>query len=125
MQMVLRVGIIGLGRRWRKRYKPALRSLRARFRVQVVCDHVQERAVREAKQLACDVAAGPTQLLEREDVDAVLLFDAQWFRLWPLEGACRTGKPVFCACSLESDDAHADALRRQVQQSRLPIVMEM
>ena len=58
-------------------------------------------------------------------MDAVLLLDAQWFRLWPLQGACRMGKPVFCACSLERDDAHADMLHQHVQESRLPVVMEM
>jgi predicted dehydrogenase len=125
MEKILRVGIIGLGRRWQKRYRPALRALRAFFRVSGVCDQVQERAAREAKRIACTVAAGPTQLLERDDVDAVLLLDTQWFRLWPLEGACRVGKPLFCCCSLEWDDACADALHRQVEESRLPVVMEM
>jgi predicted dehydrogenase len=125
MEKVLRIGIIGLGKRWQKRYKPAFHALRRRFSVRVLCDQVQERAKLEAKQMACDVAAGPRQLLEREDVDAVLFLDAQWFRLWPLEQACQTGKPVFCCCSLESDDAHADSLRHQVRESRLPVVMEM
>lgn len=125
MQAVLRVGIIGLGRRWQKRYKPALRALRSRFRVRAVSDHVPQRAAREATDMACDMAAGPTQLLEREDVDAVLILDGQWFGLWPLEGACRTGKPVFCASSLERDDARADALHQHVQEHRLPVVMEM
>jgi predicted dehydrogenase len=125
MDKVLRLGIIGLGRRWQKRYKPALRVLRGRFEVTVLCDQVQERAVREAKRMACDAAAGPTQLLERQDVDAVLFLDAQWFRLWPLERACQMGKPVFCCCSLEWDEAHADAVLRQVQESQVPVVMEM
>ncbi len=125
MENVLHIGIIGLGRRWQKRYKPALRVLRRRFSVRVLCDQLPELATREAKQMACDVAAGPTQLLERDDVDAVLLLDAQWFRLWPLERACQTGKPIFCCCSLETDDAHADELYRQVRESRLRVVMEM
>jgi predicted dehydrogenase len=125
MEKILRLGIIGLGRRWHRRYKPALRVLRSRFTIRVVCDQVQERAAREARQMACAHASGPTQLLEREDVDAVLLLDRQWFRLWPLEQACQAGKPVFCSCSLEEDDAHADVLHRNVLESRLPVMMEM
>jgi predicted dehydrogenase len=125
MKKILRLGIIGLGRRWYKRYLPALLRLRSSFRISVLCDQRQERAVREAKRLACDAAAGPTQLLEREDVDAVLLLDRQWFGLWPLERACQVGKPVFCSCSLAWDDAHADALYRQVRESGLPVIMEM
>ena len=125
MEKILRVGIIGVGRRWQKRYRPALRTLRTALRISSVCDQVQERAAREAKRLGCSAAAGPTQLLERDDVDAVLLLSTQWFRLWPLEHACRLGKPVFCGCSLEWDDAYADALYRQIQERRLPVVMEM
>jgi predicted dehydrogenase len=125
MEKILRLGIIGLGRRWHQRYKPALRVLRNRLAIRVVCDQVQERAAREARRLACAHAGGPTQLLEREDVDAILLLDRQWFRLWPLERACQVGKPVFCSCSLEEDDAHADLLHRTVLESRLPVMVEM
>jgi predicted dehydrogenase len=125
MENVVRVGILGLGRRWQKRYKPALRALRHRFSIRVLCDQVHQRATVEAKRLGCQVAAGPTQLLEREDVDAVLLLDSQWFGLWPLARACQASKPVFCCGSLEADEAHADLLCRQVKESRLPVVMEM
>ena len=125
MDKVLRLGIIGLGRRWHKRYKPALRVLREGFAVRALCDQIQERATREARRMACASAAGPTQLLERDDVDAILLLDDQWFRLWPVERACEVGKPLVCAASLEQDDAHADRLYGQVQGRRLRIMMEM
>src|SRR5262249_43309385 len=49
----LRVGIIGLGVRWRKRYRPALTALRDRFTVTVVCDQVHQRTAAEAKRLGC------------------------------------------------------------------------
>src|SRR5262249_47924567 len=107
MEKILRVGVIGLGRRWQKRYRPALAALGGWVKVSSVCDQVQERALREAKRVSCQAAAGPAQLLEREDVDAVLLPDEQWFGLWPLELACRRNKPVFCGCSLERDEEHA------------------
>jgi predicted dehydrogenase len=118
------IGIIGLGRRWRQRYRPALAALRDRFRVRAVCDHLHERAVCEAKQLGC-AAAGPTELFDRSDVDAVLLLGGQWYGLWPLELACRLGKPVLCAASLAGDDAHADALVEQVRQARTAIMMAL
>ena len=66
------VGIIGLGSRWAKHYKPALLNLSERFQIRVVCDHVQERALSEARLLGCASAAGPTELLTRDDVDAGL-----------------------------------------------------
>jgi predicted dehydrogenase len=125
MEKILRLGIIGLGRRWQQRYKPALRALRNQFAIRVVCDEVQERAAREAKQIGCGHAAGPTQLLERDDVDAVLLLARQWFGLWPVERARQFGKPVLCSSSLELDDAYADELHRKVRESRLPIMVEL
>jgi predicted dehydrogenase len=121
----VRVGVIGLGRRWR-RYRPALQVLDGpRFDVRAVCDEVQEQALHEARRLGCDAAAGPAELLERDDLDALLLVDPQWFGLWPLELACRAGKPVLCCVGLEQDAAHADALIQQVRDSRLPVLMEL
>jgi predicted dehydrogenase len=118
----LRVGIIGLGRRWR-RYGPALLRLGDRFAVRAVCDQVARRAEAEAKALGCAAAAGPADLVERADVDAVLLLDRQWFGLWPLERACAAGKPVFCAASPADDDAHADAVAAQVRDRGLAVFM--
>ena len=121
MPLRARVGIIGLGRRWR-RYRPALSDLRKRLLVRAVYDQRPARAERVARELSCAAAAGPTDLLERDDVEAVLLFDPQWFGLWPLEQAARLGKPVFCAVSPSHDDAHADEVRRRVQAASLPVM---
>jgi predicted dehydrogenase len=122
--MRLRVGVIGLGRCWR-RYRPLLARLREHVEVRAVCDQIQRRAEVEAQQFECATAAGPADLLERPDVDAVLLLDAQWYGLWPLEHACRTNKPVLCACSLASDEAHADTLSELIQSSGLPVLMAL
>jgi predicted dehydrogenase len=122
--MRLRVGVIGLGRRWR-RYRPILARLRDHVEVRAVCDQITRRAETEARQLRCTAAAGPAELLERSDVEAVLLFDPQWFGLWPLEHACRTKKPVFSTLSPADDAPHADALRQQIQKSNLPALMAL
>lgn len=124
MSKLLRVGVIGLGSRWRLRYRPALLHLRDQFAVRAVCDQVRRRAVREARRLGCAAAAGPTTMLEGGDLDALLLCDRQWFGLWPLQVACRAGKPVFCAVPPDQDEAHAEAVLRQVQESRLPVLVE-
>jgi len=122
--MRLRVGVIGLGRRWR-RYRPILARLREHVEVRAVCDQIARRAEAEARRLRCTVAAGPVEMLERGDVEAVLLLDPQWFGLFALERACQTNKPVFCALSPDSDDAHADALRQQIHASALPVFMAL
>jgi predicted dehydrogenase len=125
MEKPLQVGVIGLGRRWRRQYRPALRALRPRYRVRAVCDPVHRRAVRAAADLGCEAAAGPMALLEDDRIEALLLVDEPWYGLWPLELACRAKRPVFCAWPLEADDAHADAVRRQVEESRLPVLMAL
>jgi predicted dehydrogenase len=79
--------------------------------------------MREGRRLGCAAVAGPTELIERHDTEAVLLLDRQWFRLWPLEAACQKAKPTFCCDTLERDDANADALYRWVQGSALPVMM--
>jgi predicted dehydrogenase len=119
----LRVGVIGLGRRWRRRYAPALAALPDLFEVAAVCDQVPQQAAVAAARLRCPAAAGPSELIERDDVGAVLLLDLGWQRLWPLERAARAGKPVFCLPALEDDDTHADAVARVAHEGRLPVMM--
>ncbi len=124
MPLRLRIGIIGLGRRWR-RYRPALHDLRNRLTVRAVCDQRPARAERAAREFRCAAAAGPTDLLDRDDVEAILMLDAQWFGLWPIEQAVRVGKPVFCAVPLSRDDAHADEVVRRMRAARLPVMAAM
>jgi predicted dehydrogenase len=122
---VLRVGVLGLGRRWRRHYRPALRALRGCFEVVAVCDQVAARAGLTARRLHCAAAVGPTELLERPDVDALLLPDPQWYGLWPLEPACRLNKPVYCGFPPAHDEAHADRLRQAVEDCGLPVMVAL
>jgi predicted dehydrogenase len=119
----MQVGVIGLGRHWQERYRPALRALRDRFRVRLVCDQVEHLARREARRLGCGAALGPTELLESDAVEAVLLPDAQWFGLWPLQLACRVGKPAFCSDDLLPGEADPDGLAGQARDSGVPVVV--
>lgn len=99
----LRVGIIGLGRLWEARHKPALARLRDRFQVAAVYDQVALRAALEARQLGCTAAEGLTALIERPDIDAVYVLTPQWFGLHPIELACAHGKPIYCALPTAAD----------------------
>jgi predicted dehydrogenase len=90
----LRVGVIGLGKRWR-RYRAVLAAVP--LRVQAVCDTSPRRAIHEAQRLHCEAVEGTEELLERNDIEAILLFDSCWQGLWPLERAARAGRPVFTA----------------------------
>lgn len=125
MNDVVNLGIIGLGRNWRQRYRRAVQALADRFHVVSVCDEIHERAIREARRLSCRPAAGPAELFAIADLHAVLLAESQWFGLWPIELACRSGKPVLCGVPLEQDDAHADWLHQQVREQGLRVLMAL
>ncbi len=119
----LRVGVIGLGRRWARRYRPALLALADRYEVAAVCDQIPQRTLAEADRLGCAASAGPADLVAAHEVEAVVLVDAQWFGLWPLGRAAGLGKPVFCAAPPERDAAHAEALVRQVERAKALVMM--
>lgn len=109
----LRIGIIGLGPRWR-RYRRALLAPGARVRPVAVHDPSAARAEAEARALGAVAVGGVVELIERPDVEALLLVGGAWFGLWPLEQAVRVGKPVLCAASPAEDEANAEALREKV-----------
>jgi predicted dehydrogenase len=117
------VGVIGLGRRW-QRYQPALRALPGKFQVRAVCDELPVRAEREARTVGARVTAGPVELLEQADVEAVFLCDEQWYGLWPLERACRAGKPVLCAPPPDLHDAEADRLPELARDRRAEVLFD-
>src|SRR5260370_17264838 len=120
----LRVGIIGLGRAWQC-YRSALHGLREIFDVRCVFDQRPQRTESVARHLGCNLAAGIMDLLERPEVEALLLLDAPWFGLWPVAQACRLGKPVFFAPSLVHDHAHAHPLPEAVAASNPPALIGM
>jgi predicted dehydrogenase len=120
----LRVGIVGLGKRWAARYRPALHTLRDRFTVGAVTDPCPRRAAVAGRDLGCPAAPGVLPLLDF-DLDAILLLGRPWYRLWPLEQACRLGKPVYLGTSLADDDGRADSVVQQVRVANLPVMPEL
>jgi len=108
-QKRLRVGVVGLGRLWEVRHKPALARMKDRFQVVAVYDHVARRAEIEAAQLGCRAVDGLNALIGRDDVDVVYLLTPQWFGLHAVEVAARLGKPIYCALPLS---AEGEDLRR-------------
>jgi len=120
----LRVGVIGLGRLWEARHKPALARLRDRFRVTAVYDQVVRRAETEAAQLGCAAVEGLSALVDRPDVDVIHLLTPQWFGLHPIELACRARKPVYCALPLAVEPAGLAGLVGRIEASGIPFMPE-
>ena len=120
----LRVGVIGLGRLWETRHKPALVRLRDRFQVTAVYDQVLRRAELEAAQLGCAAVAGLTALIDRSDVDVVYLLTPQWFGLHPVEVACARRKPIYCALPLSGEPRELESIAQLITESGVPFVPE-
>ncbi len=78
--MKIRVGLIGLGDVWQLRHAPALRALGDRFEVRAVCDPVRHRAEQAAAEFHAEAVDGYHVLVQREDIDAVLVLSPQWFQ---------------------------------------------
>jgi predicted dehydrogenase len=124
MSTRLRVGIIGVGHSW-PRWHRALQALRGVLEPHGICDQLPARAERAARQLGCRPAAGPSELVHRDEVDAVLLLARQWFGLWPLTLAASLGKPVYCAVSLAQDEARVDEVAALVRDGNPSVQMAL
>ena len=117
----LRVGIIGLRRRW-ARYRSALAAPGSPFEIRIAYDASPQLTARARRELRCEVGASVEELLETKELDAFLFFDSDWRGLWPLERACQSDRPIFCAVPLVCDEKAADEIRRRREQ-RPPRVM--
>lgn len=120
----LRAGVVGLGRLWETRHKPAMGRMRDRFQVTAVYDQVAGRAEIEANQVGCRAVTGLAALVDSPDVDAVYLLTPQWFGLHAIELACRAGKPIYCGLPLASDPDEIDRLDGLVRSSGVAFMPE-
>ncbi len=121
----LRVGVIGLGRLWEARHKPALARMRDRFQVAMVYDHVARRAAMEAHALRCEVAGGLAAMIDRDDIEAIYLLSPQWFGLHPIDLACAAGKPIYCALPPLSDPEGLESLASSIRAAGTPFMPEL
>lgn len=122
--MKLRVGLVGLGSAWETRHRPALRALSDRFEVRAVYEEVAVRAQHAAAEFGATAVDGYRALARREDVDALLILDRQWYGLLPILAAAEAGKAVYCACELDLDPNDARQLKERVEHAGIAFVSE-
>ena len=83
--------------------RPTSRACRSTGRVRSDCASRRNRSA----EFDCAAAIGPVELLERSDVEAVLLLDSLGYGLWPLEHAsASTAGPLHLLAG--HDEAHAE-----------------
>ena len=121
---MLDVGIIGVDQEW-ERYRPALSKLRRPLRVQAVYDPVRARAERAAERLQAHVVTGLQALAKRSDVQAILLFNADWMSHELLQLLLAQNKPVFVNPWFFATPETYRALYDQAAETGLPVMPTM
>lgn len=119
---MLNIGVVGLGPEWEHRYRPALAKLGRRLAVRCVQASIVSQAEQAAAELGCDVAPGLLSLMERDDVQALLVLDTAWYGTVPAQFACQVGKPAFLASRLAHCVREADQLLRQAAQTGVALM---
>lgn len=122
--MKLRVGLIGLGSHWENRHRPALRALSDRYEVCAICDQVALRAEQAAREWNAQACDGFRALVQRDDIDAVLILAPQWYGYLPILAACEAGKAIYCANSLQLDPEQALEIKQRVDESGIAFMTE-
>jgi predicted dehydrogenase len=122
--MKLRLGLIGLGKDWQTRHLPALRLLQDRFEVRAIYGSVSHLADQVARELRADRVDGYRALIEREDVDAVMMLESDWYGMLPLLAACDAGKAVYCSAEIDFEPNAAAEVKRRVEGAGIAFMSE-
>lgn len=122
--MRLRVGVIGLGDGWERRYRPALRALRDRFEVRGVYAPVALLSEKAARKFRTNASPGFRHLVRRADIDAVLILSTDWLGPLPILAACDAGKAIFSAANLDVDLQQARSLQQYVERAGVAYMAE-
>lgn len=122
--MKLRLGVIGLGEGWERRYLPALRVLSDRFNLVAVFESVSQRARMAARESSLAVHDSFWTLCRRNDVDAVLVLNPRWLGPLPVLAACEFGKAVYLGASVLLTLEEVTELREAVFRSGVAFMVE-
>jgi len=122
--MKIRVGIVGLGDDWEARHRPALRALDDRYEIRAVYCKVAQKAQQAAAGLnACNVD-GFRALINRKDIDAILMLSPEWYGPLPILAACEAGKAIYCSTSLDINPSEAREIKKRVESAGVAFMAE-
>ncbi len=107
------LGLIGLGPFWESRFRPALTKLAAKLQVVAVYDNVISRAEQAARETNARVAGGVSSLVDRADVQALLLLDAGWQDAAILRLLSDRRKPILLAARVDASPSELQQWHHQ------------
>jgi len=120
-QETIRIGVIGCGRIGQVHALSVTATDGAEL--SVVCDAVPEAATFVADLHDARVAASPQELLESDDVDAVIIGSPTATHVDLLDATIDAGKPALCEKPIDLDISRVDALRAKAMASPVPIML--
>ncbi len=123
--MRLRVGVVGLGRLWDSRHKPALARLGDRFQITAVYDQVAWRAEVEAETVGGTATVSLVEMMERPDIDVIYCLAPQWFGSHAAELAADAGKPIYWGLPVAADPDGLEAIAQSCRTRGTLFVPEM
>ena len=74
-----------------------------RFELRAVYGSVAALADQVAREFQAEREDSFRRLIQRSDIDAILMLESDWYGLLPIEAACEFGKAVFCGSSVHLD----------------------
>lgn len=122
--MKLRLGILGLSHDWNTRHQPALRTLQDRFELAGVYSSVGAFADSVARDFGTNRYDGFRELIRRDDVDAIMVLESQWYGVLPILAACEYGKAIYCGSEISFDPQQAAQVRQEVDRSGVAFMAE-
>lgn len=122
--MRLRIGLVGISRDWQMRHHPALRMLQERFELRGVYSSVMALADGVAKEFGAQTCDGFRSMIAREDIDAIMMLEGDWYGVAPLMAACEFGKAIYCGGEVDFDPQQAAELRQAVNDSGVAFMAE-
>jgi predicted dehydrogenase len=122
--MKLRIGLIGIGDGWQTRHRPALRMLHDRFDVRAVFSPVAKLAENSASEFQADAVDGYRALVNRCDIDAVMVLKRTWLGWLPMLAAAEAGKAIYWAGDLDFDPETDGYVRDAIEKSGVAFMVE-
>jgi len=98
--------------------------LQDRFEVAGIYSSVSAFADSVAREFGATQHDGFRELLRRQDIDAALMLEGDWYGTTPVLAACDYGKAIYCGSEIDFDPQQAAELKREVDQAGIAFVAE-
>jgi len=98
--------------------------LQERFELRGVYSSVMALADGVARDFGTQTCDGFRSMIAREDIDAIMMLEGDWYGVTPLMAACEHGKAIYCGGEVDFDPQQAAELKQAVNDSGVAFMAE-